>query len=86
MPARGTGRSVDEEFFEIVYGDEELLAAEFDAIIAANWPAAPAGPTSGASRPVRGRSPSGGRVVRRRGDLSDSGRAGARERSPPREP
>ena len=30
--------AVEEEFLELVYGDEDLLRAEFDAIIAAEWP------------------------------------------------
>jgi hypothetical protein len=31
-------RDVDEELVELVCADDELLAAEFEAIIAANWP------------------------------------------------
>ncbi|HEX5495658.1 MAG TPA: hypothetical protein VFX70_13895 [Mycobacteriales bacterium] len=33
--------AVDEEFWALVCGDEELLSAEFDAIVAAEWPSPP---------------------------------------------
>jgi len=44
---------VEEEFLALVYADEELLRAEFDALIAATWgqPRQPAGPRR-ASRPT----------------------------------
>ena len=35
------GADVDEEFMALVCADEELLAAEFEAIIAAGWPPPP---------------------------------------------
>lgn len=82
MPAHGTGQSLDEEFLALVYGDEELLTAEFEAIIAANWPAPPVAPRHGPRR-AHGRRPSDGRVVRRRGRLTGVDRAEPRERSPP---
>ena len=34
--------SVDEQFLELICRDEELVDAEFEAIIAAEWPAPPA--------------------------------------------
>jgi hypothetical protein len=44
---------VEEEFLALVYADEELLRAEFDALIAAAWgrPRQPAGPRR-AGRPT----------------------------------
>lgn len=33
--------SVDEEFLQLLCAEEELLRAEFDAIIAAEWPSPP---------------------------------------------
>jgi len=35
-------RTVDEQFMQMICNDEELLVAEFEAIIAAEWPAPPA--------------------------------------------
>ena len=43
MPGVDTTRRVDETFLELLCADEELLRAEFDAIIAAEWPSAPPG-------------------------------------------
>jgi hypothetical protein len=45
-PATGdpTARRVDEQFLDLICNDQDLLAAEFDAIIAAEWPNAPANP------------------------------------------
>ena len=37
----GAARSVDEEFLDLVCADEELLRAEFDAIIAQEWSSSP---------------------------------------------
>ena len=42
-------RSTDEQFLDLLLGDEDLLRAEFDAIIAAEWPGQPP------DRPGRGR-------------------------------
>ncbi len=36
-----TAQTVDEQFVELICSDEELLLAEFDAIIAAEWPTPP---------------------------------------------
>jgi hypothetical protein len=35
------GQSIDEQFLALVCSDEDLLRAEFDAIIAAEWPDPP---------------------------------------------
>jgi hypothetical protein len=43
-----TARTVDEQFLDLVCHEQDLLAAEFDAIIAAEWPTPPA------DRPGRG--------------------------------
>jgi hypothetical protein len=40
----GNARTLDEEFLELVCSDEELLRAEFEAIVAAGWPRTPARP------------------------------------------
>jgi hypothetical protein len=48
--------NIDEEFFALIYSDEELLRAEFDALMAAEW-SSPPPPTAargrGAERPSR---------------------------------
>ena len=41
-------RSTDEQFLDLLLADEDLLRAEFDAIIAAEWPGPPT------DRPGRG--------------------------------
>jgi hypothetical protein len=41
-------RSTDEQFLDLLLADEDLLRAEFDAIVAAEWPGPPPG------RPGRG--------------------------------
>jgi hypothetical protein len=41
-------RTVDEQFLDLICNDPDLLAAEFDAIIAAEWPQPPP------DRPARG--------------------------------
>jgi len=90
MPGTGdaTARGIDEQFLDLICRDADLLAAEFDAIIAAEWPTPPA---NGAGRraargyPVRraaGRAadPIRGPVARPR----HPGIGGwARQRSPP---
>lgn len=67
-PANGEiERAVEEQFVDLIYGDADLLAAEFDAIIAAAWPEPPreipsrgdgghpgGGPARRAGDPVRG--------------------------------
>jgi hypothetical protein len=89
-PAAGvtTARPVEERFVDLICGDADLLAAEFDAIIAAEWPTPPSSP----GRDASGGPPRGGADRRRR----DLGRCPAwperqpaahgrrRQRSPPR--
>jgi hypothetical protein len=43
-PATGDtiARTVDEQFLDLICSDEDLLQAEFDSIIAAEWPDPPA--------------------------------------------
>ena len=38
-------RSIDEQFLDLLCADEDLLAAEFAAIITAEWPTPPVGPS-----------------------------------------
>ncbi|MGZ6838948.1 MAG: hypothetical protein ACXVHC_00590, partial [Frankiaceae bacterium] len=47
--------SVHEEFLELVCGDEQLLRAEFDAIIAQEWGSRP--PSGSSTRSVSGNPP-----------------------------
>jgi hypothetical protein len=86
MTARAPDRRTDEEFIELVCSDEDLLAAEFDAIIAANWPGRPPAPPADLTRVPEeqrhGRSPSSGRVMP--GDTRGAVvPARSRQRSPP---
>ncbi len=37
-----TGDSIDQQFLDLICHDQDLLATEFDAIIAAEWPTPPA--------------------------------------------
>jgi hypothetical protein len=34
-------QSIDDEFLALIYADDDLLRAEFDAIITAEWPTRP---------------------------------------------
>lgn len=84
-----TRTPVDEEFLDLLLGEDDLVRAEFDAIIAAEWPDPP--------RPPSYRGAAGG--GRRRGGSKDSpsvpvpdppkewlllGERPRRQRSPPR--
>lgn len=73
--------AVDELFVELMCADEELLAAEFEAIIAAGWPEQPRVPPPHRCEPTEpGRRPDG-RVV------SEAVRVASRSwRMPSREP
>lgn len=82
-------RGVDEEFLELICADEELLRAEFDAIIDQEWlsrpppadpPAASPGPGPG---PRRHRPPAGG-VASPRRPHHPGADGWSRQRSPPR--
>ena len=80
--------SVDEQFFDLICNDVELVAAEFDAIIAAEWPTPP---PSTPGRGVAGGQPTDGTARHavacgggRSAQPSHPGIGGwARERSPP---
>ena len=85
----GAMRGVDEEFLELICADEELLRAEFDAIVAQEWssspppadpPAAPLGPDPG-PRPHR---PPAGGVASPRRPHHPGADGWRRQRSPPR--
>ncbi len=80
-----TSTAVDEQFLELICSDEELLQAEFDAILAAEWPGPPH-PTAGGGWTARHRGErlrrAGTRIARVRkapGPLN----VPARQRSPP---
>jgi hypothetical protein len=89
-PATGdtAERTVDEQFLDLICNDQELLGAEFDAIIAAEWSSPPAN-TPG--RGATGRHPTDGAAHRAanpvRGVVSRPRHPGvggwARQRSPP---
>jgi hypothetical protein len=79
-------RGVEEQFLELVLADEELLRAEFDAIIAAAWSGPPPSPPP---RRIAGEPASTGDRGHR---IARTGRAGpgrqpltvaARQRAPP---
>ena len=80
---------VDEEFLELVYADEQLLRAEFDDIVAQEWPTGhpPARPTAATPgtdpRPRRHLGPRGVRASRRQRRHPGAARS-RRQRSPPR--
>jgi hypothetical protein len=49
--ASATATAVTDEFFALICADEQLLQAEFDAIIAAGWPTPPRRPKPATPRP-----------------------------------
>jgi hypothetical protein len=67
-PTSETAPTIEEQFLDLIFSDTDLLAAEFDAIIAAEWPEPPgdrpgpgaacrhsgSGPARRAANPVRG--------------------------------
>ena len=69
--------TVDEQFLGLMCSDEDLLQAEFDAIIAAEWPSPP--PTTTPRRGAAGRHPASN--THRRGGAPVA-RAVARPRHP----
>lgn len=85
---------VEEEFLELVCSDEDLVQAEFEAIIAAEWPSLPSPPAARplhrpADRPPT--SPAGPWRVGAPGRLASRPRhpgigGWARQRSPPHWP
>lgn len=85
----GLTGALDDEFLELVCSDEELLRAEFDAIIAREWAGSPSRP----GPPVAASRPDGGDRRRRRWWGGRSALSGPdhpvisgwrRQRSPPR--
>ncbi len=81
--------TIDEEFLDLVCSDEELLRAEFEAIVAAEWPMPPMRPPrpSPAGRPPSPRrvtwwADTSGRLVSRPRHPGIGG--WGRQRSPPR--
>ena len=50
-------RWFDEAFAELVAGHDDMVRAEFDALIAANWPPPPEPPAPSTPRPPRPRRP-----------------------------
>jgi hypothetical protein len=76
----------DEQFLQMVYADEDLLRAEFDAIIAAEWPSPPpvepgSAGADGRPGPAERRGDTGA-VLSPRAPHTGTG-ARARQRSPP---
>ena len=87
-PISETERTVHEQFLDLIYGDTELLAAEFDAIIAAQWPEPPSDrPDHGAAGSNPGSAPARCAADPVRGPASRPRHPGigerARQRSPP---
>ena len=83
-----TERTADADFLAVLCADEELLRAEFDAIVEANWdvppPVPPARPEGPGPRPVAPRPPR--RTRRPAPGRRPAGRGPVRERSPPAAP
>jgi hypothetical protein len=83
----GATRSAEEKFLDLLLADDDLIRAEFDAIIAAEWSGSPPSPPR---RRVRG-GPDPGRIRRHRARATKGPGAGrrppvegsARQRSPP---
>jgi hypothetical protein len=80
---------VDEQFLELVCADDELLRAEFDAIIAEEWGGSPAVPdpppaSSGADPGPRGQGPPRGCPATTRRPHRPGADGWSRQRSPPR--
>jgi hypothetical protein len=81
-------RSTEEQFLDLLLADDELLRAEFDAIIAAEWPGSP---PNLPHRRVRGEPDAGGKRRHRAAATKAPAPLGrrphvdgsARQRSPP---
>ena len=81
-------RSTDQRFLDLMLADEELLWAEFDAIVAAEWPGPPPDPPhrgAPAERHSGGRRQSAGRALTPASRPGPSATGGwLPQRSPPR--
>jgi hypothetical protein len=75
-------RDAGDTFMMLLCSDPELLDAEFDAIIAANWGAPPAKSSPAGDDPHQQVSPTGSRGVRRC-DVARARRGSGLQRSPP---
>jgi|SRR4051812_15327202 len=80
-------RRTDEAFLEILCADEDLLRAEFESIIAKEWPSPPSDvpldhPTARQRPPWAGRGARAGTAERKR-SREPAVEKGARQRSPP---
>ncbi len=90
-PRGDVARGSDEQFLDLICSDDELVQAEFDAIIAAEWPSPPPTrprrDTPGGRHPGRGQRPRpaapDGLPLRPR---HPGVRAWSRQRSPPTPP
>jgi len=81
-------RNLEERFLDLICGDAGLLAAEFDAIVAAEWPDPPADSTGrGVAGTHRRSGPARRAAEPGRGPAFRPGRPGfggsTRQRSPP---
>jgi hypothetical protein len=88
LTQQSSTRWCEAEFLDLICADEELLRAEFDALIAAGWPIEP--PTVRGVGRRREHTPAGGRGAHARRVRSLSRqpdapevRARSRQRSPP---
>jgi hypothetical protein len=87
LQARGdVEQTIDEQFFALVCSDEQLLRAQFEEIVAAEWPTLRPGPGRAAGPERSGRR--AGRWSRSGGHLPTRPRhpgvgAWVRQRSPP---
>jgi len=85
-PAAEAAVGTDEAFLDLVCADDDLLRAEFEAIIAASWPALPVDhdpvPSSMPKAPER-RSAVGRRELGAVGEGRSSEALRSRQRSPP---
>ncbi len=77
--------SIDEQFWDLLFDDPDLLRAEFDALIAAAWSGAPpARPGRYLTRPDPNRRPRSGTADRHTGrPVRCRSVARSRQRSPP---
>lgn len=87
-PRGGVARFSDEQFVDLIFSDDELVQAEFDAIIAAEWPSRPPGRPSrdtpdGGNHDGGQYRGTGGRASRPLRPQHSGVRGWSRQRSPP---